>query len=431
MEGLGSSPTTSSVVPSSTPTDWDSSAPLAFDPTYADDFMETQTVTWAPRTHRSAQRVRAELAEAGDTLADRWNIANRFYYRYQVPERQRGVDRIRSVPQRGRLTDLSAATREGPGFALRLRQHRLDGSVNGKVIAVGNLYDTDALPLHTDWYRKRVEEGGLGDAAADTYRVYFNDHADHQDAPVAGERAKHLVTGTAWSSSAPRRCGWAEEGVTPPESTRYEVVESQIVVPDNAAHVAESSRRSDLTDPWQGDRLGQGRRDSHAQGEGEGASGNRQDREAEWDLDGDGVYTDAGLTRTGSVVELKLTAAFVQRGTYLVALRVTSERTRRPTAQFALSQNLDRIQVVVTSAASFRVSRLYHCAALLGGLGGNMSTRMASSPTTTTAATLTAWFSWPLAAFAVSGRAGDHWLSSARGRQLQRRGHRHEVPGGR
>ena len=67
-----------------------------------------------------------------------------------------------------------------------------DGSVNGKVIVVSNLYDSDALPWHTDWYRHRVE-ASLGNAAANTYRVYFTDHAYHQDAPPVGARADFLV----------------------------------------------------------------------------------------------------------------------------------------------------------------------------------------------------------------------------------------------
>ena len=41
-----------------------------------------------------------------------------------------------------------------------------DGSINGKMIAVSNLTDTDALPLHTDWYRQRVEESLGNDASS-------------------------------------------------------------------------------------------------------------------------------------------------------------------------------------------------------------------------------------------------------------------------
>ena len=49
----------------------------------------TPRATSAPRTRRSGERVRAELAEMGDTIGHRWNIANRFYYRYQLPASRR------------------------------------------------------------------------------------------------------------------------------------------------------------------------------------------------------------------------------------------------------------------------------------------------------------------------------------------------------
>jgi hypothetical protein len=71
---------------------------------------------------------------------------------------------------------------------------------------------------------------------------------------------------------------------------------------------------------------------------------------AEWDFDGDGVYTDAPLTRTGNVVTLQTATTFDKPGTYLVAVTVSSERNGDTKAKFALAQNLDRIKVVVTPA---------------------------------------------------------------------------------
>jgi hypothetical protein len=85
-----------------------------------------------------------------------------------------------------------------PGFSGAVSGNAaFDGSVNGKVIVVSNLYDPDALPWHTDWYRQRPEKN-LGGAAADTYRVYFNDHADYRTrrSPVSGPSTSS--TGTAW-----------------------------------------------------------------------------------------------------------------------------------------------------------------------------------------------------------------------------------------
>ncbi|WP_331949506.1 hypothetical protein [Pengzhenrongella sp.] len=336
-------------------TEWQSgglnqSAPLANDPTYVNDFWNTEGYLG---TENSAlgERVRAKLAGAGDTVANRWNIANRFYYRYLVPAASEGwigLDQFRKAdgtplyPQRPvSAPPLSAAVSGYTPF---------DGSVNGKVIAVSNLYDTDALPLHTDWYRQRVE-ASLGSAAADTYRVYFNDHADHQDAPVAGERAKHLVNWYGMAEQALRDvAAWVEDGVTPPASTRYQVNDAQIVVPDNAAARRGIQPTVDLTAQSKkiaSTRVGQA---VTLKAKAQVPPGAGEIVKAEWDVDGDGVYTDAPLTRTGNVVTLQTTATFDQPGTYLVALRVSSERDGDPTARFALAQNLDRVQVVVTPA---------------------------------------------------------------------------------
>jgi hypothetical protein len=123
----------------------------ANDPTYVDDFWHADGYL-GTETSLLGERVRAELTTAGDTVANRWNIANRFYHRHQVPAADEGwigLDQFRNsdgtllYPQR----PVSA-----PGFSGAVSGNAaFDGSVNGKAIAVSNLYDTDALPWQTDW----------------------------------------------------------------------------------------------------------------------------------------------------------------------------------------------------------------------------------------------------------------------------------------
>ncbi len=328
----------------------DQSAPLANDPTYVNDFWNAAGYLG---TEQSAlgERVRAKLAQAGDTTANRWNIANRFYYRYLLPaaaEGWIGLDQFRKAdgtplyPQR----PVSPAPFSGAvsGFTA------FDGSVNGKVIVLDNLYDTDALPWHADWYRKRVE-ASLGGAAADTYRIYYNDHADHQDAPVTGERAKLLVNWYGMAEQALRdEAAWVESGVTPPASTKYDVIGAQIVVPDNAASRRGIQPTVDLTS--KGKKIVQVKvgQEVTLKAKAQVPPGAGEIVKAEWDLNGGGVYTDAPLARPGKVVTLQTTATFDQPGTYLVALRVSAERDGDTTARFALAQNLDRVQIVVTPA---------------------------------------------------------------------------------
>lgn len=330
------------------------SRPLANDPTYVNDFWNVDGYL-GTEASPLGERVRAELAEAGDTVANRWNIANRFYYRYLLPAADEGwvgLDQFRNpdgtplYPQR----PVSPAPYSGGSAGSASGNTAFDGSVNGKVIAVSNLNDVDALPLHTDWYRQRVE-ATLGDAAADTYRVYFNDHADHQDASVAGERAKHLVNWYGMAEQALRDvAAWAEDGVAPPASTKYHVTDGQVVVPDNAAARRGIQPTVDLTANGKEVVATQVGQAVTLRAKAQVPPGAGQIVQAEWDIDGDGVFTSAPISRTGNVFTLQTAANFDQPGTYLVALRVSAERNGDTSARFALAQNLDRVQVVVTPA---------------------------------------------------------------------------------
>lgn len=324
-------------------------APLAGDPTYVEDFWNTAGYLGTEQSPLG-DAVRAKLAERGDTLANRWDIANRFIYRYQLPPAADGwigLDQFRAAdgsplyPQRAVLPAVSTAASGNAKY---------DGSVNGKVIAVSNLYDTDALPWHTDWYRKRVE-ASLGAAAAETFRVYYNDHADHQGTPTPGdERSKHLVDPFATVEQALRDvAAWAEDGVTPPDSTQYSIDDAQIVVADGATERRGIQPTVDLT--ANGAQLatvpaGQPVSLSALVTAPEGTG---SIVEAEWDLDGDGIFTEAPLAVIAPEVTVEAGPVFDTPGTYLVALRVTSVRDGDPSASFARVQNLDRVQVVVTA----------------------------------------------------------------------------------
>ena len=326
----------------------DSDAPLGYDLEYVEDFWNTDGYLGAEQSPLG-DRVRAELAEMGDTIEHRWNIANRFYYRYQVPPQSEGwvgLDLFRNpdgtplYPQR---------PDRDPGFAgFASGNAAFDGSVNGKVIAIANLYDTDALPWHTDWYRQRVE-AALGAAASDTYRVYYNDHADHQDAPVAGERAKHLINWYGIVEQALRDvASWAEDGVAAPESTRYTVEDAQIVVPELAPQrgglqptVELESRSERVVQAEVGKPVQLSAVARTPRGGGEVIR-------VDWDFEGDGEYVAGANDKPKQVLKAKATHTFTEPGTYFVSVRVSAERNGNTDAQYALLQNIDRVRVVVT-----------------------------------------------------------------------------------
>ncbi|MGC5221757.1 hypothetical protein ACPW96_04045 [Micromonospora sp. DT81.3] len=325
----------------------DSDDPLAYDPTYVDDFWKAEGYLGTEDSPLGA-RVRAELAEMGDTVGHRWNIAKRFAYRYQLPAAGEGwiaLDQFRNAdgtplyPQRPvGEPKFSGAVSGNTAF---------DGSINGKMIVVSNLFDSDALPLHTDWYRKQVEKS-LGAAASSTYRVYFTDHADHQDAPPAGERAPTLVDWYGMVEQALRDVArWAEDGVPAPASTRYEIKNAQIEVSPFALVRRGIQPTVDI-----------GARDGVIKAKvgkpvllaaaAHTPAGGGKIIAAEWDFEGDGEYVPGKVTAPRRIAAIGTTHRFAEPGTYFVSLRVTAERDGDIGAQYALLQNIDRVRVVVT-----------------------------------------------------------------------------------
>ncbi|HEY9309275.1 MAG TPA: PKD domain-containing protein [Microbacterium sp.] len=325
-----------------------SDSPLAYDPTYVDDFWNAPGYLG---TEKSAlgQRVRAELNEMGDTVGHRWNIAKRFAYRYQLPAANTGwiaLDQFRRsdgtplYPQRGVGE---------PGFSGAVSGNAaFDGTINGKVIVVSNLYDSDALPLHTDWYRKRVE-AALGSAASANYRVYFTDHADHQDAVPTGVRATHLVD---WYGSVEQAlrdvAAWVEDGVPAPASTQYSIEGSQVVISDKA-------QKRDGLQPSVDIASGGGEMITAKVGQpvqivatARTPEGGGRITAAEWDFESDGSYVagDAVTPKKNATVSTEHT--FSEPGTYFVSVKVAAERNGDIDAAYALLQNIDRVRVVVT-----------------------------------------------------------------------------------
>jgi len=326
-----------------------SSAPLGNDPTYMNDFWNAPGYLGTEQSPLGT-RVRAELEKMGDTVENRWNIANRFYYRYQTPKASEGWTGLKQFIESDGSPRYPQRPVKDPGIhGFVSGNAAFDGSITGKVIVVDNLYDSDALPWHADWYRKRVE-ASLGDAASDSYRLYYNDHADHQDAPVSGERSKHLVNWYGMAEQALRDVAkWAEDDIAPPASTNYEIRESQVVLPKNANDrggiqptVELSVKGKQAANVKTGERVTLKAKAQVPRGAGKIVK-------AEWDLDGDGIFTDAPLSKVGKALTLKTTASFSKPGSRLVAIRITSEREGDTSATQALAQNLDRVRINVSS----------------------------------------------------------------------------------
>ncbi|WP_198653531.1 PKD domain-containing protein [Actinocorallia populi] len=295
----------------------------------------------------------AEVLDALDEGArlridNRWFIALHAYYRHQVPKRAGfyGFDQFRDAdgqplhPQRnlevGRL--VSASTSGGGTHT---------GQITGKVIVVDNLLDSDAFPWHADWYRTQVKQA-LGARFDDNYRLWYNDNADHQFTPADGEKASRLIDFTGIYQQALRDVSaWAEKGTAPPRSTGYDVADSQIKVPKNAAARRGIQPVIDLTAGGRtrievpaGKAVTFRARIQLPPKTGEVVA-------TEWDFTGTGAFTARSFGAPRQTVEVKVTFTYTKPGTYYPALRATAQREGDPSDPFTEVPNLGRMRVVV------------------------------------------------------------------------------------
>ena len=99
------------------------------------------------------------------------------------------------------------------------------------------------MPWQADWYRAQVR-AHRGDAVDDHFRLWFTDNALHGDDEVQ-ESPLHTVSYLGVLQQALRDVSrWVEDGVAPPPSTDYEVVDGQVVVPADASTARGSPARA-------------------------------------------------------------------------------------------------------------------------------------------------------------------------------------------
>jgi hypothetical protein len=226
----------------------------------------------------------------------------------------------------------------------------MTGRFQGKMIVVQNLTDEIAFPWHADWYRARVQEQ-LGDRFEEQYRLWYVEKAMHTPPKTKDIASTTRVTnfGPVLQQALRDVAAWAERGEQPPESSHYEVVDGQVVVPLTAAE------RKGIQPVVRAQANGAERADV-ATGESvsfktfvEAPPGTGSIVGVEWDFDGTGQYavkselTDLTSTRA----ELEVEHTFDKPGTYFPAVRASAHRTGRKDTVYARVQNLARVRVVV------------------------------------------------------------------------------------
>jgi hypothetical protein len=249
-------------------------------------------------------------------------------------------------PQRPKLigTDMS---RPGTGTVQ-------SGRFGAKMIVVETLMDDAAYPWQAAWYEDLVRQV-QGEDAEDRFRLYFIDHAMHM-APMDLPDDPRPVGSTRYTSYAGALqhalrdlAAWAEQGVTPPASTAYEVVDGQVHVPATARERMGIQPVVDLT-------VGGRNRVDVAVGDEvtfrasiELPPGTGTIAAIEWDLDGSGQFAVKDDTLDGSAARLtvELTHTFADAGTWFPSVRVSTQREGQPSSPHARVLNLGRVRVVV------------------------------------------------------------------------------------
>jgi len=288
--------------------------------------------------------------QAGDQVRidNSWALAIQTYQRHQVPtpdlyawNQYRNVDGTPVYPQRDILI--------GPIAAAGTAGSVPNGRIHGKMLMLDTLLDVDGIPWQADWYRSQVK-AALGTAFEENFALWFIDHAQH-DNPGTALACAHTVSYEGALQQALRDVSaWVETGQRPAE-TRYEVVDSQVVVPDRAherggiqpvIHLfANGGARADVA-------VNQPIAFSVAI---EMPPNAGTIVAAEWDFEGRGNFTVVEpLDTPQALLHLSATHSYTAPGTYYAVLRATSQRQGNRHTPYSRIQNIARARVEVAIA---------------------------------------------------------------------------------
>jgi hypothetical protein len=274
-------------------------------------------------------------------------LAAQTYHRHQVPDSSdyavwdqfRNPDGSPIYPQRPLVL--------GPLFAAGAAGTVQTGCFEGKMIVVASLLDREALPWQADWYRSRVKEH-FGKRTDDRFRLWFTDNALHGDDSIQ-ESPTHTVSYLGMLHQALRDLArWVEEGIEPPATTDYEIVDGQVVVPVGADQrkgiqpvVALTVEGGAHADVEIGDEVTFRAAAQVPEGTGTIVA-------MEWDFEGTARFpvTESVEVAGSDVVERR--HSFETPGTYFPTVRVAACRDGNVTSPFARIQNLARVRVVVS-----------------------------------------------------------------------------------
>jgi hypothetical protein len=285
--------------------------------------------------------------QPGDAVEvdNRGFLAAQTYHRHQVPtsdfyvwDQFRNRDGTPIYPQRPLML--------GPLFAAAAAGTVQTGRFAGKMIVIESLLDREAFPWQADWYRSKVHEH-LASATDDHFRLWFVDNALHGDDEIQ-EHPTHTVSYLGVLHQALRDVSaWVENGVAPPSSTNYDVVDGQVVVP------AEAHERAGLQPVVSLHVDGEVRAEVAIGAEvtfqaiADVPHGTGEIVRVEWDFDGAGLFPVREPDQASERAVVEHRHSFAAPGAYFATVRAVAHRDGDTATPYARIQNLGRVRVVV------------------------------------------------------------------------------------
>jgi hypothetical protein len=298
--------------------------------------------------YRMEKGSRGVPSDARLHIDNSWFLAGHFYHRHQIPTREGAVAWDQYKNPDGSARYPRRASERGPvlcAYACGGGTHT--GRYSGKMIVACNLADKDAFPWYADWYRGQVKRADPDYNSS--YRLWYHDNADHIDGPLQPHKEGRLVRYDGLTFRALIELYlWAEQGVEPPESTKYDLRHGQVIVPKAAASRGGIQPVVEL-------RVGGGKRIDVSVGEEvefqasiEVPPGTGEIVRAEWNFDGGpGNFHSVTIIEPGERLKLVATHRYGSPRTVFACLRVASARDGKICENSALAWNLDRVRVVV------------------------------------------------------------------------------------
>ncbi|MEJ6012020.1 PKD domain-containing protein [Novosphingobium aquae] len=289
----------------------------------------------------------AKIKPGDEVRVDNSNfLAAQTFHRHQVPDASykvydqfRGPDGKPLYPQRKMLL--------GPMFAQGAAGTVPTGRFNGKIITVNSLLDREAVPWHSDWYRRKFDEH-YGADAVNRYRIWYTENALHGAQQFSEDPTRVINYNPMLEQALRDVAAWVEKGVSPPQSTNYKVIDGQVIPAATAATrgsvqpvVTLKVNGAARAVVKAGQRVNFVTTISVPPGTGKVVG-------VEWDFDSSGKFAEKALLKAAAqTVTLTASHAFAKPGTYFVAMRAFSHRTGNMTTPYARIPNLGRVRVVV------------------------------------------------------------------------------------